>query len=210
MLAQFISIEGSEGGGKTTNLEQIKATLGELGIDFVVTREPGGTELAEQLRDLLLTPRKEVVTAQAELLMMFAARAQHVEHFIKPHLAQGTWVISDRFTDATFAYQGGGRQLSWDLIAQLERLAINQFKPDLTLLLDLDPEIGLARAAERGELDRFEQEALPFFQRVRAAYLQRATADPKRFRVVDASQPLNQVQQTIRTHIQQFVEAIEA
>jgi len=205
MSAQFITIEGSEGGGKTTNLELMKSLLEDAGIPYVVTREPGGTELAEQLRELLLACRDEPVTPQAELLLMFAARSQHVENFIKPELAKGNWVISDRFTDATFAYQGGGRKLSWQLIEELELIAIDGFKPNLTLLLDLDPNIGLGRAAQRGEFDRFEQEEIEFFNRVRSAYLRRMQEDEQRFMLVDASQSLEDVQSSITKQFNAFL-----
>ncbi|AJQ95325.1 dTMP kinase [Gynuella sunshinyii] len=192
--AQFITLEGVEGVGKSTNLEFICSWLTGHNIDYIVTREPGGTPLAEELRNMVLSHRDEMVDAQAELLMVFAARAQHLNTFIKPHLAKGTWVISDRFTDASFAYQGAGRGISIQDILSLEQLVQKGFQPDLTIYLDCPPEIGLARACQRAELDRIEREDIAFFERVRAAYLERAAEYPDRFEIVDASVDLPQVQ----------------
>lgn len=191
---KFITLEGGEGVGKSTNLRFITQWLESRGIDFVQTREPGGTPLAEQLRTLLLEKRDELVDPTAELLMVFAARAQHLSEVIKPALANGKWVICDRFTDATYAYQGGGRGLDRDLIAQLEQTVQGALRPDRVLLLDLDPEIGLQRAAATGEADRFESEQTAFFNKVRAAYRERANAAPERYAVIDASKPLADVQ----------------
>ncbi len=201
---RFITIEGGEGVGKSTNLAHLHSLLEARQIDFVESREPGGTPLAEELRQTLLRERDEVVGSDCELLLMFAARSQHLSSVILPALKRGQWVVCDRFTDATFAYQGGGRGLDWDRIAQLEQLVQGDLRPDLTLLLDVPVEIGMARARQRGELDRFEQEQLSFFQRVRQAYLKRAEAEPKRFRIIDASQPLKQVQQQISVVMQAF------
>ena len=195
---RFITLEGGEGVGKSTNLQFIRDILLAQGIDLVLTREPGGTQLAEKIRGLLLEKSAETLTDQAELLLVFAARAQHVRHVILPALQRGQWVLCDRFTDATYAYQGGGRQLDTQLIAWLEQTVLADLSPDLTLLLDAPVETGLQRAQHRGELDRFESEQLAFFQRVRAAYLQRAARDPKRFRIIDAGQPLPDVQRQIR------------
>ncbi len=185
MTGQFITLEGSEGAGKTTNLEVIKAWLSRHQINHIVTREPGGTELGEQLRELLLQPRDHKMDEMAELLMVFAARAQHLRQCIEPALAAGQWVLCDRFTDATYAYQGGGRQMDWQLISVLENLVQKGLRPDAVLLLDLPVEQGLRRASKRGELDRFEQEDLAFFNRVRQAYLRRA-ADQANYYVINA------------------------
>ncbi|WP_372809534.1 dTMP kinase [Litorivivens sp.] len=197
MKGKFITLEGTEGVGKSTNLAAIVKWLEDHAIPYVKTREPGGTPLAEQLRELLLAPRDESVDAKAELLMVFAARAQHLAQVIKPALARGEWVLSDRFTDATYAYQGGGRGLSLDVISELESLVHDGLQPDCTILLDLPPREGLARAQARGELDRFENEALAFFEKVRAAYLARAAADPARFHIIDASQTVEAVAEDV-------------
>jgi len=163
----------------------------------IVTREPGGTPLAEEIRALLLAKRDEPVDETAELLLVFAARAQHLAQVIKPALARGAWVLSDRFTDATFAYQGGGRGLSTTTIEQLESLVQGELRPDLTLILDIDVELGLSRAQARGELDRFESEAITFFERVRSAYHKRAAISPVRYALVNAGQELAAVQRDI-------------
>lgn len=202
----FITVEGTEGVGKSTNIEFLCSLLQERGIEIVLTREPGGTPMAEELRNLLLQPREENVSEDAELLLMFAARAQHIENVIKPALARGAWVISDRFTDATFAYQGGGRGVNQESISLLENLVQKGLQPDLTLLLDLDVETGLARASARSAPDRFEQEKVAFFEKVRAAYLKRAANDPLRFAVVDASVELDAVQRQIAQAVNRFVE----
>ena len=194
---KFITLEGGEGVGKTTNLQYITELLTSRGIDFVVTREPGGTRLAENIRTLLLGDHEEEVSEMTELLLIFAARAQHLSKVIMPALAAGKWVVSDRFTDATYAYQGGGRGLNEQTIAQLEQIVQGDLRPDLTLVLDLAPEIGLERARKRAALDRFEREKLEFFSRVREAYRQRAMLEPKRCILIDASQPLDQVQHDI-------------
>ena len=199
----FLTLEGIEGVGKSTNLAFIRDWLSRHGHDVVQTREPGGTPLAEQIRELLLVPRDETVDSDTELLLMFAARAQHVAGVIKPALAAGRTVLSDRFVDASFAYQGGGRQLPMARIAALEAWLLADFKPTLTVLLDLHPDIALARAHQRGEADRFEREQLAFFVRVRDVYLQRAAADPQRFAIIDAGQPLADVQRDIAAVLQQ-------
>jgi dTMP kinase len=191
---KFLTIEGTEGVGKSTNLAFVADWLRGRGIEVIVTREPGGTPLAEEIRSLLLSKREEPFDETAELLLVFAARAQHLAQVIKPALARGAWVLSDRFTDATFAYQGGGRGLSKTTIEQLEQLVQGDLRPDLTLILDIDVELGLNRARQRGELDRFESEAVVFFERVRAAYRQRAESAPNRYAVVDAGKTLNEVQ----------------
>ncbi|WP_308367225.1 MULTISPECIES: dTMP kinase [unclassified Microbulbifer] len=202
---KFITLEGGEGVGKSTNLQFITGWLRDRGIAFIQTREPGGTPLAEELRELLLCNRDEAVDPTAELLMVFAARAQHIARVIEPALARGDWVICDRFTDATYAYQGGGRQLDRTLIAQLEQTVQGDLRPDRVLLLDLDPQTGLARAADIGAADRFENEQLAFFLRVRAAYRERAEAAPERYAVIDASQPLEQVQRQLQTELERLV-----
>jgi dTMP kinase len=194
---KFLTIEGTEGVGKSTNLSFVADWLRARGIEVIVTREPGGTPLAEEIRNLLLSKRDESFDETAELLLVFAARAQHLAQVIKPALARGAWVLSDRFTDATYAYQGGGRGLSKATIEQLEQLVQGDLRPDLTLILDIDVELGLNRARQRGELDRFESEAVVFFERVRAAYRQRAEAAPTRYAVVDAGKTLNEVQAEI-------------
>lgn len=183
----FITVEGTDGAGKTSVLATIENWIVAQGHHVITTREPGGTPLAEQIRDLLLTSREEKLADDAELLMMMAARVQHVNTKIKPALAQGTWVLSDRFLDASYAYQGGGRGMSSVRIDALHEWAIGGFLPDLTILLDVPVEIGQARVAHRGEeKTRFEEEKTAFFERVRNAYLARASQDPKRIVVIDA------------------------
>ncbi|MEJ2417083.1 MAG: dTMP kinase [Exilibacterium sp.] len=194
---KFITVEGTEGVGKTTNIDFIKDFLIQRGIDLVVTREPGGTPLAEEIRALLLARRTEQVDETAELLLMFAARSQHLHRVILPALERGKWVLCDRFTDATYAYQGGGRYVDQDLIAQLESLVQGDMRPDLTLILDIDVRQGLQRAVRRGDLDRFEHETVDFFERVRTVYLRRAAHWPQRYRVVDAGGTLENVQAEI-------------
>jgi dTMP kinase len=194
LRGKFLTIEGTEGVGKSTNLAYVRDWLEARDIEVVLTREPGGTPMAEEIRELLLAKRAEPVDETAELLLVFAARAQHIAQVIKPALARGAWVLSDRFTDATFAYQGGGRGLSKEVISQLEILVQGDLQPDLTLFLDIDVELGLNRARQRGELDRFESETLAFFERVRSAYQARAAATPNRYAVIDASQELAKVQ----------------
>ena len=190
----FVTIEGGEGVGKSTNIAFIADQLQQANIPFVLTREPGGTELAEDIRQLLLAPRDEAVAENTELLLMFAARAQHIAEVIEPALARGQWVVCDRFTDATFAYQGGGRGIGADKIADLEQWVQGDLRPDYTLLLDAPVDIGLARANKRGELDRFEREQALFFDRVRTTYLSLAAKHKERYRVIDASQNLAAVQ----------------
>ncbi|WGL17020.1 dTMP kinase [Microbulbifer bruguierae] len=201
---KFITLEGGEGVGKSTNLRFVTQWLENRGIEFIQTREPGGTPLAEQLRTLLLQKRDERVDPTAELLMVFAARAQHLSQQILPALAAGKWVVCDRFTDATYAYQGGGRGLDRTLIAQLENIVQKDLRPDRVLLLDLDPVIGLERAAATGEADRFESEQLDFFRKVRRAYRARAESDPDRYAVIDASVALPEVQQQL-AHVLEII-----
>ncbi len=194
----FITVEGGEGVGKSTNMEYLQEHLREAGVDLVMTREPGGTSLGEELRELLLKPRPEQMAPAAELLLIFAARAQHLSQVIEPALAAGRWVLCDRFTDATYAYQGGGRQLPVTLVRKLEQLVQGELRPDYTLLLDCPVDVGMERASARGELDRFEQEQVAFFERVRATYLQLARESSGRYRVVDASRPLEEVQSQLQ------------
>ncbi len=207
MRGRFITIEGGEGGGKSTNLAHVRARLETAGIELVETREPGGTELGEKLRSLLLEPGEAPIGEDAELLLMFAARAQHIRQVIEPALAAGYWVLCDRFTDASFAYQGGGRGIAEERIAALAEWVQQGLQPDLTLLLDLPVEQGMARAGKRGALDRFEQEEMAFFERVRAAYLGLAEAHPDRFRVIDASPELSAVQAQIDRVLDVLLEA---
>jgi dTMP kinase len=193
----FITLEGPEGAGKSTNREYLAEHLRAAGIDVVLTREPGGTPLAERIRELLLAPSTEPMHSDTELLLVFAARAQHLAQVIRPALARGAVVLCDRFTDATYAYQGGGRGLSVARIASLESFVQGELQPNLTLVFDLPVEVGLARASARGRLDRFEQEGRVFFDAVRRTYLERAQANPQRYRLIDASQPLAQVQRSL-------------
>lgn len=197
--AKFITLDGGEGMGKTTNLEFIEHYLTQRGIGFIRTREPGGTPLGEAVRDLLLG--FEGMEAETELLLMFAARAQHVKQVIRPALEAGTWVICDRFTDASHAYQGGGRGLGAAPIEFLEQWVQDGLQPDLTLLLDAPVEIGLARAKRRGPADRFEAETQAFFTRVRQAYLERADKFPERIKCIDASRTLAEVRADIARHL---------
>jgi dTMP kinase len=194
MPGRFITLEGSEGAGKSSNLAYIQARLERAGVDLVVTREPGGTPLGEEIRKLLLDHRNTDMLDDTELLLMFAARAQHLNELILPSLQQGKWVLCDRFTDASYAYQGGGRGIPTERIAVLEQWVQGELRPDLTLLLDIPVEQGLERAGARSAPDRFEREQQAFFQRVRQAYLDRAQADARRYRIIDASRPLDQVQ----------------
>lgn len=201
---KFITLEGGEGVGKTTNLTFIKDYLQQQNIAVTVTREPGGTALAEKIRHLVLDIDGESITETTELLLMFAARAQHIQYVIEPALAQGNWVLCDRFTDATYAYQGGGRKVSIATIALLEQLVQGDLRPDLTLLLDAPIEIGMERAQKRGSFDRFEAEKISFFTGVRNMYLSRAAEQPKRIKVIQANHPLTDVQKDILAVMQPF------
>ena len=193
MKGKFITIEGGEGAGKSSMMDRLAAWLESHGHNVVRTREPGGTVLAERIRAILLDDRNAELCGQAELLLVFASRAQHLEELIRPALARGDTVLCDRFTDASWAYQGGGRQMPLDWIATLEQMVHGDLQPDFTLLLDLPVEQGLKRASHRGEADRFEQESSDFFNRVRQAYLARANATGKRFEFIDASGNRDQV-----------------
>ncbi|WP_347261252.1 dTMP kinase [Rudaea sp.] len=205
---KFITLEGGEGAGKSTVLNTLRELLAAAGVDVVVTREPGGTPAGEAIRGVLLDPAlRGGIAPETELLLMFAARAQLVRETVAPALAAGRWVLSDRFTDASYAYQGGGRGQPLERIAGLERWAAEGLQPDLTLLLDLPVGIGLARARGRGPADRIELEAQDFFERVREAYRARAASQPARFRVVDASQPLDAVLERVRGVLAEFLAA---
>lgn len=206
MSGLFITLEGPEGAGKSTNREYLAARLREQGIDVLLTREPGGTPLAERVRELLLAPSEEPMASDTELLLVFAARAQHLAQVIVPALQRGAVVLCDRFTDATYAYQGGGRGLDVERIALLEHFVQGTMRPDLTLVFDLPVEVGLSRAAARGRLDRFEQEGRDFFEAVRATYLQRANAEPARYRILDAAQSLEAVQRDLDGLLPQLLE----
>lgn len=203
---RFITIEGVEGVGKSTNIDFVQSLLDQHNIAYVSSREPGGTPLAEKIRDLLLDKSHQEMTSITELMLMFSSRVQHVEVLVEPSLKKGTWVVCDRFTDSTYAYQGGGRGVDEGLIKQVDDLALNGYKPDITLLLDLPVEIGLSRAEQRGELDRFESESKTFFENVRNGFLRRAEAEPERFIVVDASQPIEQVQNDIKLAMQGVIQ----
>lgn len=205
MTGKFITIEGGEGAGKSTVIASLREALQARGHEVVLTREPGGTPSGEAIRALLLDPA-HTLAAETELLLMFAARAQLVRELIRPSLTRGAFVVSDRFTDASFAYQGGGRGIEMGRIAELERWAAG-IKPDLTFLLDVGVEQGLARARSRGgEPDRIEREHNGFFERVRATYLVRAAAEPRRFRVIDAGQPAEAVVAAVRVALDDWLE----
>ena len=202
---RFITVEGIEGVGKSTNIDYLRHLIEAAGVQVVVTREPGGTPLGEAIRGLLLDPRYTGMSPECELQLMFAARAEHLAGVIHPALGKGQWVLCDRFTDATYAYQGGGRGIEMEKIARLEQWVQKDFRPDLTVLLDVPVEVGLARAGKRGALDRFEQEQIGFFQRVRQAYLDLAARHDGRYRVIDASQTLVRVQQQLEAVMRPFL-----
>ena len=199
-IGKFITLEGVEGVGKSTNLELISGLLKSGGCDVLLTREPGGTTLGERVRGILLDKDEHRMTPMVELLLMFAARAQHVEEVIKPALARGSWVVSDRFTDSSYAYQGGGRQLGSRAVAELEHRVLGGFRPDLVIILDLDVQVGLTRASKVSEADRFESEEQAFFERVRAAFVSRSS-EPG-YHLVDAGRPLMDVQADIASIIE--------
>ena len=195
MKGRLISLEGGEGAGKSTLLAGLRAHFERSGMDVLYTREPGGTPVGEAIRALVLDPAHRGMTVETELLLMFAARAQLVHEVLQPALVSGRWILCDRFTDASYAYQGGGRGVDAMRIGELERIATGGLKPDLTLLLDLPVAHGRARASQRSDADRIEVERDDFFKRVRATYLARAQAEPARFRVIDALQPADAVLQ---------------
>mgnify|MGYP003651799389 FL=1 len=197
----FITVEGGEGVGKSTNIAFMQQVLEAKGLDVIVTREPGGTPLAEEIREVLIKNREEKVVSETKLLLMFAARAQHLYQKILPALEKGQCVISDRFTDATYAYQSGGRGVSAEKVALLETFVQGDTRPDITFLFDAPIEIGMSRAQKRGSLDRFEEEEMSFFNRVRDNYLQRASQEPERFKIIDASQSLEVVQADLKARL---------
>ena len=194
---KFITLEGIEGVGKTTHLAFIADRLQQQGHTVILTREPGGTRAGEAIREILLHGKDMQIDSMAELLLMFAARAQHLQEVVRPALAKGQYILCDRFTDATYAYQGGGRGLSMADIGVLETLVQQQLQPNVTLLFDASVQTGLSRAKKRGEPDRFEAETVSFFERVRQTYLDRAREQPQRFRIIDAEQTLVAVEQQI-------------
>lgn len=201
----FISLEGGEGAGKSTQHKRIVDWLSNQGRTVLETREPGGTKVSEQIRQVLLDTRNAGLDAMAELLLMFAARSQLTREVILPALTEGKVIVCDRFADASYAYQGGGRQLGSDTVAIVERLVLEGLQPDLTLLFDIPVETGMRRVASRGEADRFEVESILFFERVRAAYLERASGDPQRFRVIDASQDEATVWHQVRSILEENI-----
>ncbi len=205
---RFITVEGQDGAGKTTNLSVIRDALESSGIPIVQSREPGGTPWGEALRELILNYRDTDIVPTAELLTIFAARAQHIHQVIAPALSVGKWVLCDRFTDATYAYQGGGRGISLDAIALLEHMVQGQLQPDLTLLFDVDIDTGNARAQQRSTADRFESEQASFKQAVRTRYLTIAKQNPQRVKVIDASQPLEQVVREVRSQVNDFIRKV--
>jgi len=195
---KFITLEGSEGVGKSSNIQFIANTLKALGIAVVTTREPGGTPIAEEIRQILLTEYEEPTLPETELLLLYAGRKQHVEHLIKPALALGKWVVCDRFFDATFAYQGAGRNIAIEKIEQLNQWALGEFSPDLTILLDAPVDIAFERIKHERKLDRFEKEKKEFFEKIRMQYLRIAQKNPHRYHVVDAAKTLVEVQTEIK------------
>ena len=203
--AMFVTLEGGEGAGKSTSRDFIVSLLEEYNVPFIQTREPGGTQIGEALRALLLSKDGTAPSVTTELLMVFAARAQHLHEVIEPALRDGEWVLCDRFTDATYAYQGYGRGFDLGEIEALETLVQRGRHPDFTLLFDIDPQLGMARARQRAELDRFEEEELAFFERVREGYLSRAEFD-SRFRIIDASRSIDDVQDALREIFKPFLD----
>jgi len=197
MKGKFITIEGGEGVGKTTNMQFIEKYLNAKNINVIVTREPGGTELGELLRKIILDPAQKNINSDSELMLMFAARAQHLQEKILPALKDGIWVLCDRFTDATYAYQGGGRGIALSRIEVLENWVQGELRPNLTILFDMPVELGMSRAASRSDPDRFEQEKIDFFERVRATYKERAIQNTNQYKIIDASKTLSEVQTQI-------------
>ena len=195
---KFITIDGVEGAGKSTQIDFIRDYLSNKGINVILTREPGGTELGEKIRELLLSPETKSMHSETELLLMFSARNEHIHRKIMPALAQGDWVLSDRFTDASYAYQGGGRGLDINRIAQLEQWVLQDFTPDMTLLLDVPVELGMSRIESRGKKDRIELEAMDFFNRVRESYIDRSKQFPDRIKLIDSSQTVEFTTQQIK------------
>ena len=204
-LGKFITLEGIEGAGKSTALQFIRDYFAEKHQEILVTREPGGTSLSEEIRQLILHPKSdEVMLADTELLLMFAARAQHIKHCLRPALEAGKWVVSDRYIDASYAYQGGGRQVNLNHIKVLDEMIVGELYPDLTLLLDLSVDLGMARTEQRNsQKDRIEKEQIDFFIRIRKAYLERAKQDPNRIKIIDASKTVMDVSKQIRLILDQ-------
>jgi dTMP kinase len=202
---KFITVEGQDGAGKTTNLGFIEARMCQRGLSVIRTREPGGTELGELLRRLLLGEDKVAISDLSELLIVFAARAQHLDEVIRPALLRGQWVLCDRFTDATYAYQGGGREISVNDISRLENLVQGELRPDLTILLDLDVKTGAYRTRSRGEPDRFESEEIQFKNRVRSTYREIAAREPGRVKLIDAGRELDAVRQSLDVILEDFL-----
>lgn len=203
---QFITIEGIEGVGKTTAMDFLHNQLLQYGVNLAVTREPGGTEIAEKIRRLLLAHHDEIMARDAELLLMFAARAQHIANLIEPNLSRGHWVLCDRFTDASFAYQGGGRGISTDRIESLASWTQGDLKPDYVFLLDAPVDIALTRANGRSKPDRIESEQAAFFEKVRNSYLERANRDTKRYRIIDASLSIEKVERQLKQGLREIIE----
>ncbi|WP_133510886.1 dTMP kinase [Candidatus Thiosymbion oneisti] len=205
---KFITLEGIEGAGKTTQLAVVRRCLEEQGIAVLTTREPGGSPVGERIRGLLLDPGCKGMTATTEVLLLFAARAEHIAHKIRPALEQGTWVLCDRFTDATYAYQGSGRRVDPERIAMLEAYVQGSMRPDLTLLFDLPVASGLARVGKRSAPDRFESEAQGFFEGVRTRYLAIARSHPQRVRLINAGMPVEQVSAQVRKQVAGFLAGV--
>lgn len=204
-FGKFITLEGGEGAGKSTCVPLIEEEIKKAGFNVLLTREPGGTEFSEKIREILLAPTDTLIHEDTELLLMFAARAQHLKEKIIPALKQGTYVVCDRFTDATFAYQGGGRGVDKKRIEILEQWVQGDLRPDITILFDIPVADGLARASKRSDPDRFEQEKMDFFERVRDNYLSAADAQPDRFRVIDASKSLADVTSQLSSVMKNFI-----
>ena len=205
LSGKFLTLEGVEGAGKSTALEFISAFLTENGIEFIKTREPGGTNLGEKVRDILLDKTNTEIHSDTELLLMFAARSQHWHELILPTLKAGKWVISDRFTDSSFAYQGGGRGLDLARIRALANWTLDKIQPDLTLLFDLDPALGLQRVNRRGDSDRFETEKIDFFTKVREVFLELAQKEPARFKVIDSAADIKHTQEQIARILRKLI-----
>ncbi|EGL55250.1 thymidylate kinase [Methylophaga aminisulfidivorans MP] len=209
MKGKFISVEGIEGAGKSTQIQFIKSYLENFNKSVIVTREPGGTPLGEEIRELLLRPRKDGMSDNTELLLMFAARAEHIKQVILPALAAGKWVVCDRFVDATFAYQGGGRGIHEQRISSLSDWTLDGLKTDLTLLFDLPVQIGQQRVNQRLlEKDRFEQEKTDFFEKIRQCYLDRAVNEPERIQIIDASQSIDNIQQQVSISLNKLLQSV--
>lgn len=203
---KLITLEGAEGVGKSTNLLFIQEYLQNQKLPVIVTREPGGTVVAEIIRNILLDKNQESLSERTELLLMFAARAQHIKHVILPALEKGHWVLCDRFTDATYAYQGGGRKIEFSVISCLENFIQGDLRPDLTLLLDAPVPVGISRANKRGDPDRIEAEKIDFFEQVRKTYLKIAKQQPERVKVINANQQLHEVQTQIQVTLDYFLQ----